>query len=293
MGRFEVCSVCRQHAPVHITILSAIAIIGIGVASGVLSALFGVGGAVLTTPGVRLLGLSPILSVGSTIPAILPGAVTGSARFNREGLISWRIGLVCGTSGAAFAIAGAMVSDHVNAHLLMVLTAGLLLFSGIQAALPKPASLGDAPMPSGEAASRASATIVRETGPSPATAISSGRLVLVGSAAGFVAGLLGVGGGIVLVPAFTGLLHLRQKEAVASSLVAVAIFSVPALVTHSILGHVDWAVALLLAVGVVPGARFGSHLTVSASDQSLRHLCGAFFVVLAIIYGGSELRALL
>jgi len=278
---------------VHITVLSAVAIIGIGVASGVLSALFGVGGAVLTTPGVRLLGLSPILSVGSTIPAILPGAVTGSVRFNREGLISWRIGLVCGVSGAAFAIAGATVSDHVNAHLLMVLTAGLLLFSGIQAALPKRASLDDAPMPSGDAASTASATIVRDTGPLPATATGSGRLVLVGSAAGFVAGLLGVGGGIVLVPAFTGLLHLRQKEAVASSLVAVAIFSVPALVTHSILGHVDWAVALLLAIGVVPGARFGSHLTVSASDQSLRHLCGAFFVVLAVIYGGSELRALL
>ncbi|MDQ6697918.1 MAG: sulfite exporter TauE/SafE family protein [Actinomycetota bacterium] len=277
----------------HITILSAIAIVAIGLASGVLSALFGVGGAVLTTPGVRLLGLSPILSVGSTIPAILPGAVTGSVRYNREGLISWRIGLVCGASGAAFAIAGAEVSDHVNAHLLMVLTAGLLMFSGVQAALPARAPVGDAPAPPADAAVTSTATIVRETGPAPATTVSTGRLVLVGSAAGFVAGLLGVGGGIVLVPVFTGLLHLRQKEAVASSLVAVAIFSVPALITHSILGHVNWAVALLLAVGVVPGARFGSHLTVSTSDQTLRLLCGAFFVVLAIIYGGSELHALL
>ncbi len=278
----------------HLSILTALAIIGIGLASGVLSALFGVGGAVLTTPGVRVLGLSPILSVGSTIPAILPGAVTGSVRFSREGLIDWRIGLVCGTSGAALAIAGAEVSDHVNAHLLMVITAGMLLFSGLQAIRPSRAPVGGSPMPSGDAtAAMPTATIVRETGPVPATAVTTGRLVLVGAAAGFVAGLLGVGGGVVLVPLFTGLLHLRQKEAVASSLVAVAIFSVPALITHAILGHVDWPVALLLAVGVVPGARLGSHLTVNSSDRTLRLLCGAFFVILAVIYGGSELRALL
>ena len=71
---------------VHITVLTAMAIIAIGAASGVLSALFGVGGAVLTTPGVRVLGLSPIMSVGSTIPAILPGAITGTVRYQREGL---------------------------------------------------------------------------------------------------------------------------------------------------------------------------------------------------------------
>ena len=108
-----------------------------------------------------------------------------------------------------------------------------------------------------------------------------------------MAGLLGVGGGIVLVPVFTGLLHLRQKEAVASSLVAVAMFSVPALITHSLLGHINWAVALLLAVGVVPGATLGSHITVNTSDRTLRLLCGVFFIVLALVYGGAELHALL
>lgn len=279
-----------QHAPVHITVLVAIAIVGIGVASGVLSALFGVGGAVLTTPGVRSLGLSPILAVGSTIPAVLPGAVTGAVRFHREGLINWRISLVCGSGGAALAIIGAEVSDHVNAHLLMVLTAGLLLFSGIQAARPRAASVPEAVVETGMPSS---GTVGGTAEPVPPSETGAGRLAVVGAAAGFIAGLLGVGGGIVLVPAFTGLLHLRQKEAVASSLVAVAIFSVPAVITHSILGHVDWPVALLLAVGVVPGARIGSHLTVKATDSTLRLLCGIFFVVLALFYGGAELRALL
>lgn len=277
----------------HVTVLTAVAIIAIGVASGVLSALFGVGGAVLTTPGVRVLGLSPILAVGSTIPAILPGSITGAARFQRRGLVHWRIALVCGASGAALATAGAEVSDHVNAHLLMVFTAGLLLFSGVQAALPPRTrgEVGAEPVLDGGVAP--TATIVRAGDPVPATRAATGQLMAAGAAAGFVAGLLGVGGGIVLVPLFSGLLGLRQKEAVASSLVSVAIFSVPALITHSLLGHVNWAVALLLAVGVVPGARLGSHVTVGTSDRTLRLLCGLFFVVLALAYGGSELHALL
>ncbi len=276
----------------HVSVLIAVAILAVGLASGVLSALFGVGGAVLTTPGVRFLGLSPILAIGSTIPAILPGSITGATRFQRQGLVSWRIGLVCGGSGAVLAVAGADVSDHVNAHLLMVITAGLLLLSGVQATR-SPRAPADSPSgPSAEPTTAPASTIVRKPAQSTA-APATGRLVLVGAAAGFVAGLLGVGGGVVLVPAFTALLHLRQKEAVASSLVAVAVFSVPALITHSLLGHVDWAVALLLALGVVPGAWIGSHITVNTSDRTLRRLCGAFFIILAVVYGASELRAVL
>ena len=67
-----------------------------------------------------------------------------------------------------------------------------------------------------------------------------------------LAGLLGVGGGVLLVPAYTGLLRLPPKRAVATSLVAVAIFSVPAMITHALLGHIDWAYALPLVIGVIP-----------------------------------------
>lgn len=111
--------------------------------------------------------------------------------------------------------------------------------------------------------------------------------------AGTVAGLLGVGGGIVLVPAMTGVLGVPMKRAVASSLVGVAIFSIPALVTHAVLGHIDWSYALPLMVGVVPGARLGARLTLRQSDRSVRRLFGLLVIVLALVYGGSELAALL
>src|SRR3954452_5572805 len=95
-------------------------IIAVGFASGVLSGMFGVGGAVLTTPGIRAAGASPIEAVGSTIPAILPGSISGAWRYARVGLVDWRVAWPSGILGSGFAVLGAELSDHVNAHYLML-----------------------------------------------------------------------------------------------------------------------------------------------------------------------------
>lgn len=280
----------------------------VGFLSGILSGMFGVGGAVLTTPGIRVLGATPIEAVGSTVPAILPGSITGALRYAREGLVDWRVGLVTGATGTVLAVTGAWIADVVNAHLLMVFTAGLLLWSGFNtiragrhAVPPDPEELAgeaDEPGPEHPVERLEGATaVVAPTTPTAASVGAGERtdlwlLVLVGSGAGFLAGLLGVGGGVVMVPAFTNFLRMPLKRAVGSSLVAVAIFSVPALVTHALLGHIDWAYALPLVVGVIPGARVGSKIAIGASDRTMRLAFGTFLVVLAVLYGGSELRAL-
>ena len=107
-----------------------------------------------------------------------------------------------------------------------------------------------------------------------------------------MAGLLGVGGGIIMLPMFTSVLKLPVKRAVAASLVAVAIFSVPALLTHAAYGHIDWAYALPLMVGVVPGAQIGSRITIGSSEALVRRAFGILLVVTAVVYGATELAGL-
>ncbi|MEZ5267784.1 MAG: sulfite exporter TauE/SafE family protein [Microthrixaceae bacterium] len=251
-----------------------------GFGAGMLSALLGIGGAVVTTPVVRLLGGAPIEAVGSTVPAIVPGAISGAWRYAREGMVEWRVALTLGGTGAVTAVAGALVSDVVNGRILMVMTAGVMLWAGASVIVKLRRSGGAA----------------MDTAPDPdeARARSSWMLVAVlGAVAGFVAGLLGVGGGIILVPVLTGPLRLPMRRAVASSLVAVATFQLPALFTHMYLGHVNWALALPLMVGVIPGAQVGAHLTVAATDRTIRMLFGLLIVVLAVIYGLTEVRGLL
>lgn len=261
----------------------AAATLAVGFLAGVLSALLGIGGAVVTTPAVRVLGATPIEAVGSTVPAILPGAISGSFRYARAGLVDWPLALSLGISGAVFALAGAWTSSLVEGRILMVLTAALMLWSGVSVARGADRTRVEAAA-EGERRGDASGNGGRRSTP---------LLVLVGAGSGFLAGLLGVGGGIVMVPAMAGPLRIPMKQAVASSLVAVAIFSIPALVAHAALGHINWVYALPLMVGVVPGAQVGARLTIGASDRAVRRLFGALVVVLALVYGGTELSALL
>ncbi len=267
----------------------------VGVVAGILSALLGIGGAVVTTPAVRVLGATPIEAVGSTVPAILPGAISGSVRYAKAGLVEWRLAIGLGVTGSLFALGGAWVSDLVGGRPLMVLTAALMLWSGVSVARGADTSAVDGSGGSNgsdaseEADGLSTAPGHPDTlGPRP----SMGLIAIVGAASGFVAGLLGVGGGIVMVPAMTGPLRIPMKRAVASSLVAVAIFSVPALVTHVLLGHVDWRFALPLMAGVVPGAQIGAHLTIGAAEHRVRLWFGVLVVVVALVYGVTELSAL-
>ena len=271
----------------------------LGFVSGVLAGMFGIGGAVITTPSIRALGATPIHAVGSTVPAIMPGSISGAYRYAKAGSVDWRVGLTCGTCGALFAVGGAAATRLVNAHYLMIVTAGLLAITGVtqirttRSILEVPAPVV---VPEGSETPEVPESPETAETPGPSTTGSGspsfGVLVAVGAGAGGLAGLLGVGGGIVMMPAFTGLLKLPMRLAVGSSLVAVAIFSVPALVTHAWLGNIDWRFALPLMVGVVPGAQIGAHLTLGASERLTRRLFGGLLIVVAVVYAVSEGLAL-
>jgi uncharacterized membrane protein YfcA len=273
-------------------------VVAVGVAAGALSGMLGVGGAVLTTPGVRALGATPIEAIGSTIPAILPSAISGTYRYSRAGLVNWTIGLTCGLTGSVLALIGAIVADHVNAHVLLIITAVLLGWSGVsiyrsgRSAAVEPPDTPEIETVHAAGAHGAGAAPRSDSAEvATRTAVGLPKLAVVGAGSGFVAGLLGVGGGVVMVPVFTRMLRIPVKEAIASSLVAVAIFSIPALITHALLGHINWAFAIPLTIGVVPGAQIGSRITVGASDKTVRTMAGIFFVVLAVVYGSSEVLA--
>ncbi len=269
------------------------AAIVVGLLSGVLSGMFGVGGAVVTTPGIRALGASPIEAVGSTLPAIIPGSISGSWRYHREGLVEWRTALTCGLVGSSFAVAGGELSDHVNAHYLMLVTAALVLYTGLRNIADARAAAAVAERQR-EAAVVPSAPAPAVTAPAapPTRTTSLAVIAVIGAAAGLLAGLLGVGGGILMVPAFTAILRMPPKQAVGTSLVGVAIFSVPATITHMLLGHIHWGYALCLVVGVVPGAQLGARYTITGSERRLRLLMGTFFTVIAVVYAVAEIRSM-
>ena len=106
---------------------------------------------------------------------------------------------------------------------------------------------------------------------------SMAPIVVVGLLAGFLAGLFGVGGGILIVPGLVLAAHMTQRLAHGTSLAAVVPISVASLVTYAAHDNVDWSVALWLAIGAVAGAIIGTHLLHVLPHRTLAIL---FIVVL-------------
>ncbi len=264
----------------------------LGLATGLLSGLFGVGGGVISQPGMRLLGLEPLLVIGTALPVIMPGAASGAVRYVRERLIRWPAVIATVPTGLVAAVIGSIASERVpgDGHALQLVTAGLLGLSAYRMgrmapALPpeEPLAETDAPEAPGEPAA-----VVPD-----GDASLVGRYAAIGAVSGLLSGLLGIGGGVIMVPAFVQFARIEVKSAIATSLVCVGAFAVPGTITHAAQGHVDWRVALALVVGVIPGARLGAALTIRATDRRLRVVVATFLGFTAVLYAAGELSALI
>lgn len=254
----------------------------VGLVSGVLSGAIGVGGAIITTPGVRLLGASAFLAVGTTLPPIVLSAAAGTSRYVCEDLVDWGVLAATAPVGVVAVVGGSLSSHHVpgNGHLLMVFTAVLLVVSAVRMGRPS-ATSGSAP----------AASDAPPFAPRPRTySLLAGAGV--GAAAGLLSGLLGIGGGALLVPAFSEIMGLPLKTSIATSLACVGILAVPGTITHAVLGDVDWRLALFLTLGVLPGARLGAHVTISARNRRVQLAVAILLGAIGLFYGLGELAAL-
>lgn len=109
-----------------------------------------------------------------------------------------------------------------------------------------------------------------------------GPIVVVGVLAGFMAGLFGVGGGILIVPGLVIVAGMAQKLATGTSLAAVLPISVASLVTYVAHGNIDWPAALWLSIGAVLGAVLGTKLLTVLPARTIAVLFIALLVVSAI-----------
>lgn len=108
------------------------------------------------------------------------------------------------------------------------------------------------------------------------------RTVLVGIAAGFLSGLFGVGGGILIVPALVMVLKFDQRLAHGTSLAAVLPIAVSSLVSYATSGEIDWTVGLFLAIGAVAGAVIGTHILHKLPHDTLAIVFSVVLLVTAI-----------
>ena len=105
--------------------------------------------------------------------------------------------------------------------------------------------------------------------------------ILVGLAAGLISALCGVGGGILMVPAFVLALGFTQQQAIATSLAVIVITSLVASSNNLIkAGHlIDWKIVAIVGVASAIAAWFGTDLMRSLSNQTLTRIFGIVLLV--------------
>lgn len=104
----------------------------------------------------------------------------------------------------------------------------------------------------------------------------------IGIISGVVAALCGVGGGVVMVPAFVFLLKMPQKTAVATSLAIIIPTALMATTQNARAGFVEWRVALITAISASVFAYFGAGWLKTLSNETLTRIFGTILVVFGV-----------
>jgi uncharacterized membrane protein YfcA len=108
-------------------------------------------------------------------------------------------------------------------------------------------------------------------------------IILIGLSAGLLSGLVGVGGGIIIVPALVFFLGFSQHQAIGTSLgILLLPAGIFAVINYYRKGFIDLKVVLILFIGYVIGSYFGSNISLNVSQEALKKVFALMLIVTAI-----------
>ncbi|MBI2918889.1 MAG: sulfite exporter TauE/SafE family protein [Chloroflexi bacterium] len=106
--------------------------------------------------------------------------------------------------------------------------------------------------------------------------------IVIGAAAGTLAGLMGVGGGLIMVPLFVGLMGVEQHQAHGTSLAVIPVIAIFGVLPYVVNAYVRWDLALYVAVGSTLGVIVGARLMARLPARLLRRLFGLLVIAVGV-----------
>ena len=262
------------------------ALAGLGLIVGILTGIFGVGGGFLIVPLLHVLfGFHYNIAVGSDLCYAIGAGATGAARHMRLRNVDLRSMLIL----AAGAVVGAVVGATLLSHLKETLGAGgsenfnrvmdvlFVVLLIVTAFLVFRGSVGE-----GGGKSLLQRLRVPPYVDLPAAgrkSVSLPGLLTVGLFVGVLSGLMGIGGGVLLVPMLLLVVGLTAHQAVGTSLGVVLFSSMAGTIKHGLTGNVNLMVAMSLLVGSTIGVQIGAWICQRLHPASLRR----YFAILVLL----------
>ncbi len=246
----------------------------LGILIGIIAAILGIGGGVFLVPMLHMiLGLDMHKAVGTSLFVIFFLSSSAALSYFRKRLILWKLALIfeCGSTIGAFM--GAHTSDILPSYWLKIFFSLVLFYTAFRmwrGARSKPK------LRESQEHNRTSNT------PSYNFENLSYVMTLIGLGfvAGFLSGLLGIGGGVVKVPIMKLILSIPMHNAIATSAFMIVLTSLVGSSSHFIMGNVNYLIGLTLVPSVMLGSHIGTRIAVKLRSSTISRL---FAVLLAFV----------
>jgi uncharacterized membrane protein YfcA len=235
--------------------------VAIGLIAGLLSGLFGVGGGTVIVPLlVLLLGFDQRLAAGTSLTAIVPTASVGVISYALSGSVAWIPALILAAGAVAGAQIGSRLMPRISQRALRWGFVSFLLVVLVSLFLVIP--------------SRDSVFHL--------TWLNGAGLVLVGILTGVIAGLIGVGGGVVVVPALMVVFGTSDLVAKGTSLLMMIPTAVSGTIGNLRHRNVDVAGALIIGISACTTTALGAWLATLIDPATGNLLFAAYLVAIAV-----------
>lgn len=237
--------------------------IGLGLFVGLVLALTGAGGSILAIP---LLAIFLHLNMTQAAPigllAVMLAASVGAVQGLRIGIVRYKAATLIAACGLLLAPIGVWLAHQMPNSLLSLVFVAVLAFVA-RRMWQQSSSMADAETEKPAPACAVNPATSRLFWTAPCTH----RLIATGSLAGFLSGLLGVGGGFVIVPTLHKVSNLEMRTIVATSLAVVALISATSVVSYWVHRQIDWAIAWPFTIATMVGMLVGRLLSGQISNQ--------------------------
>lgn len=244
-----------------------------GTASGLSLGITGIGSVLALPLFVYILGLAPHPAVCASMIAVGTTALYGCISRWRTAQIDLKSGLVVATAGILAAPFGAWMSNYILAKPLLLLFGFVVAVVAIRLLIK-----GLAPRHNAVRENR------DERGKSKRASVGFQALAIIVFLSGILAGLLGIGGGFVIVPALILYAEVEARDAVSTALFAVGLISISAVAAHLFAGQrIPWNITLFFALGGLGGISIGSSVTAHVSRSRLEQVFALAILAMAVV----------
>lgn len=257
--------------------------------AGIIGSMFGLGGGIIIIPLLTLgLGFEMKDAIGASLIGVIASSTGAAGRYVSEGLVNIRLGMLMEPATTVGSIAGAFLAVYLDQEILALAFAAVLLYSAYY--MFKKPEVTVHSRREGFCRFLDSSYVDPQTGEKVEYGVHNLRRGLLASfAAGNMSGMLGVGGGIVKVPAMNVWMGVPMRAATSTSNFMIGVTAVAGASVLYVNGLVPPVLAATVALGVFGGASIGPRLVRHTAGRTLRRY---FAIVLIAISALMVLEAL-